>query len=462
MIGASRNPMKFGNRYLHSLIQFQYPNKGKLYPINASGEEILGLQSLKSLENVPDPIDLAYITVPARKVMDEIKKCKQQNIDSIIISTAGFKEQDEQGAKLEQDIKDLIKGTGIRIIGPNCFGVYCPKGGVTLLPGAYFPQEPGPVGFLAQSGGTAVYFVEQAISHGLRFSKVISYGNAVDLSLVDFLDHLNEDEETKIIAAYVEGLTQTDRIKLKEILSRMRKPLIILKGGTTKDGSRAATSHTGFLASSAEIWQGFFKQYDLIGVSSLNEMVDTTIVMLRAPPPQGRNVGILGGGGAIGTELTDCCNQCGLRVPALSAQSENMIKQYLDDTGTASRNPIDLGNPMYLMIDSFSQILRILAEDENIHHIFIDYVTQYVMKDIFKQMSKVLQEFKKNYNTPVFVIMRQTLKIKSNLADEKKVRTVQEWYQNLQIPTFPSFERCVKAVNNYITYYERKNRRTGT
>ncbi len=456
MIGASRKPGKFGNTYLFSLLQFKYPEKGKIYPINASGEEILGLQSVPTLEAVPEPIDLAYITVPAKSVISELEKCIQKNINSIIIVTAGFKEMDEKGHELECRIKELVKETNCRIMGPNCFGVYCPKGGITLLPGAEFPQDAGPVSFIGQSGGNAVYFVTKGVTKGLRFNKVVSYGNASDLSISDFLEYLNEDEETTIIGGYLEGITESDKTRLRGILPKLRKPLIIWKAGHTQDGCRAAQSHTGFLASSQEIWQGLFKQYNIIGVDSLEELVDTTVVMHHVSNLKGRNMAVIGGGGAIGVEMVDQCNINQLRVPQLSKQAIIKINQFLAGGGVGTRNPIDLGDPMYLRLDGLSNILNIVAAEENIHGIIIDQIANYISLNSFRECVKIFKEVKEKHHIPIFVVLRQTSKLKKEIRIEKLVRTVQEWYNEEKIPTFELIDFCAKAINNCITYSERK------
>lgn len=252
IIGASTKPFKFGSLFLKALLDFQY--LGKIYPVNPRGEKIQGLDSWL-LENISDPVDLVFITVPAEQVPDEMRKCARKDFRNIIILTAGFKEAGESGKKIEEECAEIARENGIRVIGPNCFGVYHPKGGITLLPGGNFPKDSGEIAMLSQSGGNSVNFVILGQSEGLRFSTVISYGNALDLDFPDFLEYLNTDPDTRLVAAYIEGVRELPR--LKEVLKQFRKPLIVWKSGLTEDGARAAASHTGFLSGQAEVWKGF-------------------------------------------------------------------------------------------------------------------------------------------------------------------------------------------------------------
>jgi acyl-CoA synthetase (NDP forming) len=332
IIGASTKPFKFGSMFLKALLDFKYP--GKIYPVNPRGEKIQGLDSWL-LENISDPVDLVFITVPADQVPAEMRKCAKKNFKSIIILTAGFKETGEAGRRLEDECAKIARESGMHVIGPNCFGIYNPKGGVTLLPGGDFPKESGEIAMLSQSGGNSVNFVMLGQSEGLlRFSTVISYGNAVDLDFPDYLDYLNRDPDTKLIVAYLEGVRDFPR--LKKVLKQIEKPLILWKSGMTEDGARAAASHTGFLSGQAEVWKGFFQQYrkTVLPVNSFEEMLDTTKVMAYLPPltkdsGYGKKIGVIGGGGGIGIEISDIANQYGLKIPKLSGETKEKLTQIM-------------------------------------------------------------------------------------------------------------------------------------
>ncbi|HUY00031.1 MAG TPA: CoA-binding protein [Candidatus Deferrimicrobium sp.] len=449
IIGASTKPFKFGSLFLKALLDFQYV--GKIYPVNPRRIKIQGLDSWK-LEDVPAPIDLVYITVPATQVPTEIEKCKGKT-KSVIILTAGFKETGEEGKQLEEESAKVAQECGVRVIGPNCFGIYHPNGGITLLPGGDFPRETGNVAMLSQSGGHSVNFTLLGQSAGLRFSKVISYGNALDLDLPDFLEFLNNDAETKVVAAYVEGVRNME--KLKQVLGGISKPLILWKSGLTEDGARAATSHTGFLSGQAEVWKGFFQQYrnKILMVNSFEELLDTTIAMTYLPRLEKKidytnKIGVIGGGGGIGIEISDIANQYGLKIPKLSEGKEE-LKSLLPLEGTSINNPLDIGNPMYM--GDQKKVLDVFMSDPNIKVLIYDFIVDFVID--LKLMFRIIKNYKEKNNIPIIVILRELLNTSENLALEKKSRKFRDAFHEIHVPVFPSFYRGIRALANYLKYY---------
>jgi len=182
VVGVSADEDKSGNRFLGAMIEFGF--KGKLYPVNTEQSEILGRKTYHSIGEIPEPVDFVYISTPASSVPRIIEDCVAKGVRAVEIFTAGFSEVGEEGRRLEQEIVALAKGN-LRIIGPNCFGVYCPQGGLTFIPGPKYPKESGNIALISQSGGLATHFIWAASEYGLRFSKVIIYGNACDLNESD-------------------------------------------------------------------------------------------------------------------------------------------------------------------------------------------------------------------------------------------------------------------------------------
>ena len=215
MVGASANLRKYGGIYLRALLGFGYT--GKVYPINPRESEILGLKAYPRVSDIPEPVDFATITVPAQAVPAIVEECLVKGIKAVQILTAGFREAGEEGTRLEEQLTK-IAAQGIRIIGPNCFGVYSPGGGLTILPGQYLPREVGPVGCFCQSGGLSLRIPRRASDLGIRFSQVISYGNACDINECDLMEYFSRDPETKIIIGYLEGVKDGPRF-----LSAFRK-----------------------------------------------------------------------------------------------------------------------------------------------------------------------------------------------------------------------------------------------
>ena len=452
VIGASTKLFKFGNRFLQALLDFKYP--GKVYPVNPRGVKILKLDSWL-LENITEPVDLVYITVPAEQVPEELRKCAQKDYKNIIILTAGFKETGDEGRKIEEECAIVAEKHDLRVIGPNCFGIYHPKGGITLLPGGDFPKDSGNIAILSQSGGHSVNFVLLGQSDGLRFSKVISYGNAVDLDLPDYLEFLNEDPDTDLVAAYIEGVRDIN--KLKQILKVFTKPLVLWKGGLTEDGARAATSHTGFLSGQAEVWKGFFQQNrgKILRVHNFEELLDTTKAIAYLPPLKKREVlsqkvGVIGGGGGIGIEISDAANAHGLKIPKLSEATRKRLWGLLPAEGTSISNPLDIGNPLYM--GDQGEVLNVFMQDPNISVLIYDFIVDFVFD--LRTMVRIIRDFKEKNDIPIIIILRELLNTANNISLEIKYRKYRDKFHEIKVPTFPSFYRGVRALANYLRYYE--------
>jgi acyl-CoA synthetase (NDP forming) len=226
---------------------------GKLYPVNPKGGKWRSLKVYSSLEEIPGPVDYVIVAIPASATPKLIEDCVAKGVKAALFVAAGFSEVGtEEGRRLEEEIVEIARKGGVRIIGPNCFGIYCPK--TKLSSGLGFPKECGNVGFISQSGGSYFYTVRAAASRGVRFSKAISYGNACDLNESDFLEYFAQDPDTEVIAAYIEGVKEGRRfLKALEEAAKM-KPVIIHKGGYTEAGIKTAASHTGALAGENVIW----------------------------------------------------------------------------------------------------------------------------------------------------------------------------------------------------------------
>jgi acyl-CoA synthetase (NDP forming) len=305
LIGASSDLEKFGGRMLMALKDFGY--KGQLYPVNPHEQEIFGLKAYRSIEEVPGPVEFAIIGVPAQAVPATLRQCLGRGVRAVEILTSGFSETGrEEGRLLETELRK-IASAGLRIIGPNCFGVYSPKGGLTLLPGPDFPRESGPVAFISQSGGFAARLGQLARAWGIRFSKMVSYGNACDINELDLLEYFARDPETKIIMAYIEGIAEGQRFL--DVVSKLTptKPVVIWKAGLSKSGGLAVGSHTASLGGEARVWDAFFRQSGAIRAESLDELIDIAIALLHIPPGTGSRMSLVSGGGGLGAEACDVC-----------------------------------------------------------------------------------------------------------------------------------------------------------
>jgi acyl-CoA synthetase (NDP forming) len=279
--------------FLEGLIEIEFDRP--LYLVNPKGGEIKGHKVYTSLKDVPGNIDYVIGLVNAQIAPRLVEECAEKGVRAIHFCTAGFSETgEEQRIKLESELAEVARRKGIRIIGPNCMGIYCPQSRLSFSPA--FLKESGPVGVISQSGGNSIYLVRQAALRGVRFSKVISYGNACDINETDLLEYLANDADTKIIALYIEGIKDGKRFRRALEEATKEKTVILLKGGATEGGARAAAGHTAALAGSRTTWDALCKQLGIISVSSIEEMIDVLVTFLFLPLPRGRNALLFGAG----------------------------------------------------------------------------------------------------------------------------------------------------------------------
>ncbi len=313
---------------------------GTLYPINPKATEVGSRKAYPNLTSLPVVADLVILSVPAPFVPDILRECAATGHKNIHIFTAGFKETGEpEGLQLQEEIETIAREHELRVIGPNCMGVFVPK--IKMATWVDPPDAIGRVAFLSQSGGHAQDFTNYGAKLGLGYSKVVSYGNALTLDAPDFLEYLAEDPDTDIIAMYLEGAS--DGRRLLETVRKVNqlKPVVILKAGLTESGTRAVASHTGSLAGKTHIWDAFFRQTGAIQVQSLQEMAHTVLALQHFKTAEGNGVAVLGVGGGVGVEAADACSRAGLGLPDLSDSVRQKLREYVGPAGNMIRNPID-------------------------------------------------------------------------------------------------------------------------
>ena len=467
VIGASTETTKFGTVFLNSLVQFGF--KGRIYPINPQAKEISGLKTYPNVKDIPDPVDLAFITIPASAVPKVLEDCIAKNVGAVVILTAGFGETgNEEGRKLEREIAKISKEGDVRVVGPNCFGIYCPESGLTLLPGANYSKESGNVAFLSQSGGYTERFCQEAKGWGIRFSKVVSYGNACDLNETDFIEYLAEDPETKIIALYIEGVKYGQRFlqTVKEV--NKKKPVIVWKGGLSEGGGRAVASHTGALGGRREIWDAFFRQTDAVRVNSLEELIDTTLIFQHLSSPCGRRIAVIGTGGGTAVAAADACERAGLRVPAFNTKTLEQLRTLIPPIGTSTQNPIDLGNP-WTPSSTYRQIIKVASSDPQIDaliivmwHLPLFYARRELLWKSFQQIIEVPITISKRQRKPVVMVLCATPTEVEVLEVEGEWRRIKDRYLAAGIPVYPTVERAAKALTNFVAYHEKRKDNSST
>jgi acyl-CoA synthetase (NDP forming) len=461
VVGVSADENAFGTMYLRALLKFGF--KGKLYPVNPRLDSLLGLKVYPSLDDIPDHINLVVVSVPARAVSDVLESCLKKGIQSAIVLSSGFSEVGEEGKRLEEGLSSVI-AKGIRVVGPNCHGIYAPRGGLTILPGSSFPQDSGPVALVTQSGQFAEMIVLQSRGLGIRYSKVLSFGNAFDLNEADFFDYLAEDPDTGIITAYLEGVKQGRRFL--EVVRRTSKlkPVLIWKVGLTNTGRRAASSHTGSLTGDAVAWDTFFAQSGAVRIESIDDLIDATIAFLHLPQPCGRRVALAigsGGGTVIGS---DACERSGLEMPVLSPEIQKRISSLLPRTSV--RNPVDLSNP-HPPAEILGPILESIAGSEQIDVIILGRMFLSVkgpglvfgFPKNFEQGREELKDIplriKEKFGKPIVMVLSEEVTDSEMIEFEADRRSLRNYYLSHGIPVFPTIERAVKAVAHVVKYQEK-------
>ncbi|MBN2398513.1 MAG: CoA-binding protein, partial [Deltaproteobacteria bacterium] len=288
--------MKTGKLFLMALIDQGFP--GVIYPVHPTADEIDGLKAYSSVSAIPGPVDLAIVLVPHDRALPIVRECAEKGVAGAILFTAGFKETgSDEGKAMEAELTRIAQASGMRIIGPNCMGLYAPRTGLSYFPG--LSRTPGPIGLISHSGSLGNILCRMGPEKGLSFSKAVSLGNECDLNAADFLTYLGQDPDTEVIGTYLEGIKDGARFLRALYEASVRKPVIVWKVGLTPEGSRAAASHTGALAGSREIWEGVVRQTGAVPVTGFEEWVDALIGFSLLPPHLGDRMVIISGPGGL-------------------------------------------------------------------------------------------------------------------------------------------------------------------
>jgi acyl-CoA synthetase (NDP forming) len=453
VIGARSNESTENDGWVSRLMTFGY--QGTLYPINPKASEIMGLRAYPSVKDVPGPVDLAIFNVPFRIADHVMADCAEKGVKFVHIFSAGFSETNKpEGIRLQNEIQRIAKDFGIRVIGPNCMGLYYPKGGLTFS--KRLSNQPGPVAFVSQSGASASRVVAQGTERGIFFSKVISYGNAIDLDSTDFIEYLASDPETELITSYVEGIK--DGRRYFEVIRECNKnkPIIVLKAGITEGGSRAAASHTASLAGSEIMWDTFFRQTGVIRVDDLEELLDMAMAFVNFRRPAGRRVGIVGRGGGLGVVATDLCEKAGLKVPQFHIETQKRLEQLIPESGTSATNPVEPDRDLAAWAAFYEEGLKAINDD-----LGIDFILTHLGVDIYggigNQLTQSLDEaisilikLSAQLSKPLVIVLYaggRAETINAVLQAQKRCREA-------GLPVYPSVPSAAKAISRLISYHE--------
>jgi acyl-CoA synthetase (NDP forming) len=314
--------------------------RGPIYLVHPTAPAIRGLKCYPTVRDIPDDVDYCISSVPARHVPGLLEDCIAKGVRVLHLFTAGFTETgDTERAKMQESVVARAREAGVRIIGPNCMGIYAPASRLAMM--GLQIAEAGPVGMVSQSGANAGEFVRWATARGVRCSKVVSFGNGADLKAADFFDYLADDPETGIITAYLEGIQDGPRLARAIRKAGAVKPVAILKAGRTESGGRAASSHTASLAGSLEIFDGLCRQAGALRVESMEALVDAAVTFQFVKELRGPNVAVVGGGGGTSVLAADDLDSVGLKLPPLLPETQEALAKVTQEAGTSIRNPVD-------------------------------------------------------------------------------------------------------------------------
>lgn len=342
VIGASSTPGKIGHEVLRSLVEYGY--KGRVYPVNPRATEILGVKCYRTLTEIPDRVDLAVFTIASNLAPDIMEECGRKGVRNVVVISGGFKELGGDYRELEGRMVATAKKSGIRVIGPNCIGVYDSE---TKLDTFFQSRErmtrpdKGPVAFLTQSGTFGCSMIEWLAESGIGVSKLVSYGNRCDVDEADLIEYLADDPATAVISLYIEGLG--DGRKFFEAARRVtpRKPILVLKSGRTERGATAAKSHTGWLAGSYDVYSAAFRQAGIVSASNFEELFDITKAAVLQPPSRGNRIAMVTNGAGPCVMAADESSKYGVELAEYEPKTREELKSKLPPFCVIG-NPVDL------------------------------------------------------------------------------------------------------------------------
>jgi 4-hydroxybutyrate---CoA ligase (ADP-forming) len=436
IIGASDKEGSVG-RAITSNIMKGY--KGTIYPISPTRETVFDKKAYKSVLDVPGKIDLAVVVTKNTIVPAVLEECGKKKLRGAIVITAGFKEVDEEGAKLEQKLKDIAKKYKLQIIGPNCLGVMNLEPS-TMMNSTFLKITPksGEIALISQSGAICAALVEDASAQGIGFSAVISMGNKADMSEIDMLKMLAEHKQTKVIVMYLEDMGNGQEfLKVcKDITRKKKKPVLVLKSGRSPEGAKAAMSHTGALMGSDEIYDALLKQSGAIRVDTMEELFDYATAFSKQPLPINGDLVIVSNAGGPAIISTDVCSKLGIRMAKIE-EIRKKIDAVIPPWGS-SRNPVDIvGDADF---NRFENVLNEVLKHKNVGSV-ISMCTPSATLD-YDKLAKVIVSMSKKYNKTML----------ASLMGLDEGITNREILANGDVPYYNYAEGSIRALNAMLTF----------
>ncbi len=435
VIGASRSPAKIGYAVLKNIIDIGF--KGNIYPINPREDKILDLQCYQSIKDA-GAVDLAVISIPETGVIDVAQNCGKAGVKGLVVITAGFKEVGGEGLQRENKLMEICREYGMSMLGPNCVGLIDTH---TPLNASFTPAHPlpGDIAFISQSGAMLISILDWSFAAGIGFSRFISLGNKANLNETDFITSSAADPNTRVILCYIEDVVDGKQFLTKVKEASLKKPVVILKSGTSAAGAQAASSHTGALAGSDKAYELSFKETGVIRAESMEELFQQAMAFSRQPIPRGKKVGIVTNAGGPGIITTDAIENAGLEMANFSKETTDYLRKNLPAEANIY-NPVDiLGDASP---ERYRQSLEIILADNNTDSIIVLFSPTAVIDPL--ETAHIIVELKEKYpQKPVFVIF---------MGGDSLKEARQEVMKN-NIPGYIFPEPAVKAIKGMTTYF---------
>ncbi|MFY9113920.1 MAG: acetate--CoA ligase family protein [Dethiobacteria bacterium] len=465
-VGAGNNPFKMGTLQALSIIKDGY--RGKFLPVHPHDKTVLGHRAYRSVADLPEVPDLALFIVPTAQLIPLLADFGKIGTRYAVICTAGFREVGAEGDKLEKELKETAEKYGIRFLGPNCIGLInsnLPLN-ITVMT---FDLKPGLLGMASQSGTYITQTLAYLKRRGIRFSKAISVGNEANIDIVDALEYLGEDEDTKAIALYIEGIRDGDRFLEVARQITPRKPVVAQYVGGTEAGARAGSSHTGAMAGPDYLYEGIFKQAGIIRVHSVEELYAHGWALATQPLLKGRRVGVLTNSGGPGTAIANTCNMGGLEVPRFSEELQKQIRPLLESHAQCT-NPVDMTFNMDTMALG-QKIPELIIKSNEVDGIIIHGV---MGNGFLREIYPHLKELMGAESLEDFIeLMKITDKDVEEVVNYPKKKTVpflissfldrfddfNRGYRDQDVPVYDGPEKTAWAMLSLMKYMEIRNRK---
>lgn len=422
LIGATDRAGSVGKGLAINLLEGK--KKRALFFVNPNRKNVLNKKTYPQLKDIKQGIDLAVIAVPAKIVLQIVKECCEKKVKAIIIISSGFAEIGHKGAVIQKQIQGLLERENISLIGPNCLGILRPSTGLNVSFAPFTPKA-GRITLISQSGALLDSIIDASFNKSYGFSAIISYGNEAGLKLTDFLKWADNDSKTKVISIYIEGLKNGR--EFFEIAKKIKKPIVVLKGGKTKTSQKAVSSHTGALAGEAEIYSTAFKQAGIFEVESIEQFLDVSKALAWQPRCK-NGIGIVSNGGGVAILAADYCDKYNIVLPDLKFK---MPKKW------SQNNPLDIIGDADS--EDYALAINSLLKQENIYGLIVLQTVQ-IMTDSLKNAKIIIEAKKKFKNKPII----------TTFLGEKNTRKAVDLLEKNKIPNYSDPLEAVEAIRALI------------